>query len=317
MKTEFSLRLEERRERCERILMELLPKEEGLEREVTEAMNYSLLSGGKRLRPILMLEGYELFSPNEERDRLLRPLLYAFMAGMEMIHSFSLCHDDLPCMDGDRYRRGRKSTWYRYGEAMGTLAGDGLSLYAFQLVSKTAAEGFLKPSFSRYASCVNEAVLLLSSSAGIHGMLGGQAADVRKTGQEMGEEELLLIYERKTAALISGALSIGAILAGASAESIALLREISKALGLAFQIRDDILDESGAEAELGKPIHSDRGNHKTTYVSLRGLPEAEREVSRLSERAEQRLLSLSGERISEEHRDFLRELFQALVSRRS
>ncbi|MGP1588574.1 MAG: polyprenyl synthetase family protein [Oribacterium sp.] len=312
MKKEFSLELRERTEECEAVLRRFLPREEGLQAQVIRAMNYSLLAGGKRLRPLLMHASYVLLMRTEDTgaERLLR----AFMAAMEMIHTFSLCHDDLPCMDGDRYRRGQESTWFRFGEDMGTLAGDALSLYAFQLVSGTFQRELGAAERERLSGRFVRALFRLSESSGIDGMLGGQAVDVEKTGKPLTEAELLFIYRLKTGALCAGALEIGGMLAGASEQEVCLLREIGEQVGIAFQIQDDILDETSTEEELGKPIHSDAGNGKTTYVRLHGIEGAEQEVRRLSEEALSRLRALSP---SENRRAFLEELIRYLIHRKS
>lgn len=317
MKKEFSLEFAKKTEECEQIVRAALPEEEGAQRTVLEAINYSVRAGGKRLRPLLMLESYLLFSPSEARDRSLRPILHAFMSAMEMIHTFSLCHDDLPCMDGDLYRRGQKSTWHRFGEAMGTLAGDGLSLYAFEWVSGRYAERrSMDPELMSYTEEILRGIYLLSRSAGISGMLGGQAVDVEMTGLPLSEEQLLFIYEKKTAALISASMEIGALLGGAEPSEAAAIRSVGEKVGIAFQIQDDILDETSTEELLGKPVHSDEENEKSTYVRLFGLEKAAREVARLSEEAGAALSGLQRDGISEEESFFLQELIRSLIYRK-
>lgn len=313
MKKEFSLELQARVKECENSIKEYLPREEGMKKSIATAMNYAVEAGGKRLRPLLMKSAYELF----RKDSLCDRLLPAFMASMEMIHTFSLCHDDLPCMDNDRYRRGKESTWYHFGEAMGTLAGDALSLYAFQLpasefrlLMSDRGEGSGEELAKRFSG----ALFRLSECSGIDGMLGGQVIDVEKTGQELTAEELDYIYRLKTGALIRGSLEIAAMLAGAGEQELALAGELGEKLGLAFQIQDDVLDVCSTEEELGKPVHSDEENKKSTYVSIYGIEAARREVERLSFEA---LLSLH--RLSEagEHRDFMEELIRYLIHRKS
>lgn len=313
MKKEFSLELPEQIQECEEIIKKQLPKEEGLQKTVLSAMNYSVKAGGKRIRPLLMKSAYGLFS---EEDNKETHLLHAFMAAMEMIHTFSLCHDDLPCMDGDKYRRGQESTWYHFGEAMGTLAGDALVLFAYETVGKAYTEALksiegedciaLSERFSR-------AFLRLSECSGIYGMLGGQVVDVEKTGLALEETELDFIYRLKTGALLAASLEIGGILSGADENSCRLLREIGEKVGIAFQIQDDILDETSTLEELGKPIHSDSENGKTTYISLFGMEKAKEEVSRLSEEAIELLQELSEKT---EKRDFLEGLIRYLIHRK-
>lgn len=265
----------------EEIIQKFLPDEAGLQKTVIEAMNYSVLAGGKRVRPNLIRETCRLFGGDE---KLAEP----FMAAMEMIHTYSLVHDDLPAMDGDTLRRGKPTTWSKYGEAMGVLAGDGLLTFAFE----TAAQAF---AMTDDPARVGRAIHVLAHKAGIYGMAGGQAVDVEKTGKPLSEEEMSFIYRLKTGALIEASLMIGAILAGAEEQDVQRMEKIGTNIGLAFQIRDDILDVVSTEQELGKPIGSDERNEKTTYVSLYGLEAAEKEVVRLSEEAIASLSELPGD----------------------
>lgn len=321
---DFSLELSKTVQSIEKIILAHLPESEGFQKTVIEAMDYSVEAGGKRLRPMLMLKSYELFNPDKDRDMFMRPVLHAFMSAMEMIHTFSLCHDDLPCMDGDKYRRGRESTWYKYGEDMGTLAGDGLFIYAFETVSEvyekqlsrmTAGEVKMSPDkIALYASEVLRAVNILSGKSGIYGMLGGQAVDVEMTGKPLSDEQLMFIYRLKTGALLAASLMIGAVLAGASKEDIVKISETGDEIGIAFQIQDDILDETSTEEVLGKPIHSDEENNKTTFVSLYGLQHSHDEVERLSELAIAHLKEF--ENVDEDSRDFLLALTTMLISRK-
>jgi len=310
---EFDAILAERTREAEEIILKYLPGEEGQQREVIEAMNYSLLAGGKRLRPVLMQEVYRMCGgkPGAEIER--------FMAAIEMIHTYSLVHDDLPAMDNDEERRGKKTTWYVYGEACGILAGDGLLNYAFE--TAIGAFGCLgeKTSAERTAMLerVAEALAVLARKAGIYGMIGGQAVDV---GAEAGfsadmdetekMEELLFIHEHKTAALIQAAMMTGAILAGASKERTAALEKCAYNIGLAFQIQDDILDVVGDSAELGKPIGSDALNHKQTYVTVKGIEQSRADVDRLSREAVELLDGFDGER------EFMGQLILSLTQRR-
>lgn len=266
----------------ENILQEYLPRQEGRQKIIMEAMGYSLLAGGKRLRPMLMQETFTLF---DGKSNALRP----FMAAIEMVHTYSLVHDDLPAMDNDDYRRGRKTTHVVYGEDMGILAGDALLNYAFE----TAFKAFvIDPEESL---SIGRALQVLGRKTGIYGMLGGQVIDVKETGHEISREVLDTIYELKTAALIEASMMIGAILAGASEEEVKTVERIAKNVGIAFQIQDDILDVTSTEEVLGKPIHSDERNEKTTYVTLLGLREAEKVVEERSKEAIELLAGLPKE----------------------
>ena len=266
----------------EHIIESYLPAEEGFAAAMAEAMNYSVMAGGKRVRPRMMYETYRLFGGN---DRVIEP----FMAAMEMIHTYSLVHDDLPAMDNDVLRRGRTTTWKAYGEAAGILAGDALQTYAFE----TAAKAF---AMTDDQAAVGRAIGILAFKAGIGGMAGGQSVDVAMTGRPIPEDMLMYIYRLKTGALLEACMMIGAVLAGASDEDVETCERIAADIGMAFQIRDDILDVTATEEELGKPIGSDAENDKTTYVTLHGLEQAEAEVVRLSERAVDELSKLPGDK---------------------
>ncbi len=279
----------------EAVITKFLPEEEGFQKTVIEAMNYSFLAGGKRLRPMLMLETFRLFGGDSE-------LVEPFMAAIEMIHTYSLIHDDLPAMDDDEYRRGRKTTHIVYGEAMAILAGDGLLNLAFE-TALIAAD--MEPDNRN----VTKALSILARSAGIYGMLGGQVADVEAEGSPVGQGTLDFIYDKKTGALISAAMQIGAVLAGADERQQDVIARAAKDIGLAFQIRDDILDVIGDQSELGKPVGSDVKNDKTTYVTLRGVAQSEEDVKCISQRAVDALASLPV------HSEFLNELIDYLITR--
>lgn len=271
----FKQQLDEKTRYAEEVLKKYLPEEKGFQKKVLEAMNYSVMAGGKRLRPILMRESFLLFGG---RGRLVEP----FMAALEMIHNYSLVHDDLPAMDNDEYRRGRKTTWNVYGDGMAVLAGDGLLNLAFE----SAASAFDLTSDPEITGRAARAIQILGKKAGIYGMIGGQAADIEaEAGGAVTKELLFFIHENKTAALIQAAMMTGAVLAGAGKEAVEAMEKAAYNIGIAFQIQDDILDVTGSEEVLGKPIGSDEKNHKLTYVSLYGLEEARKEVSRLSEEA--------------------------------
>ena len=271
-KEEFTVQMKRKVAEIEEILKEYLPKPEGYQKVIMEAMEYSLMAGGKRLRPMLMMETYRLFGGETE-------VIYPFMAAMEMIHTYSLVHDDLPAMDNDEYRRGRKTTHIVYGEDMGILAGDALLNYAFETACK-AFEQFPEESLR-----IGQAMRVLARKAGIYGMIGGQVVDVKESGHQIDEEVLDFIFRLKTGALIESAMMIGAILAGASKEDVKSMQKIAGKIGMAFQIQDDILDVTSTMEELGKPIHSDEKNEKTTYVTLYGIEESRKIAAKLSDEA--------------------------------
>ena len=282
-----------------------LPKEEGPASTVISAMNYSIHVGGKRLRPMMMLLSYRMFGGDAEKE-----VLYPFMAAIEMIHTYSLCHDDLPAMDNDEYRRGKKSTHAQYGEAMGILAGDGLLNYAFE----TALRAFDANDVP--ASAVSSALKILAKKAGIYGMIGGQVVDIESEEKSQGKilmDTIKYIHENKTAAMIESSLMIGATLAGASHDEVDAMERIGSDVGLAFQIQDDILDVTGCEEALGKPVGSDERNGKTTYVTLVGLDKAKEDVAAISERAIGELLHLR--KRDSESGEFLSELIRSLIDR--
>ena len=280
----------------EDILRKYLPKQEGFQALIMETMEYNLMAGGKRLRPMLMKETFELFGGEGE-------LVEPFMAAMEMIHTYSLVHDDLPAMDNDDYRRGRKTTHVVYGEDMGILAGDALLNYAFE----TAASAF--ELFPERSLEIGKAMQILAGKAGIYGMIGGQVVDVKSAGNVISKEVLDFIYELKTGALIESSMMIGAILAGAKEEDIKTVEKIAKDVGIAFQIQDDILDVTSTAEVLGKPILSDAKNEKTTYVTLLGLDKATEYVKNISMEAIALLHELGREN------PFLEELLLALIDR--
>ncbi len=290
IKTEIKIKTEE----IERVISEYLPPEEGYQKNLAEAMNYSVRAGGKRLRPMLMLEVFRLFGGE---GRAVEP----FMAAMEFIHTASLVHDDLPAMDNDEYRRGKLTTHAVYGEAMGVLAGDALLNYAYEVASRAFD---LDPS-----SKVGRAMRVLAEKAGLYGMMGGQNVDLESEGKRVGIDVIEFIHKKKCGALIEGAMLIGATLAGASESQQRLIEGVGADIGYAFQIRDDILDVIGDGQTLGKPTGSDEKNEKSTYVSLRGLKEAEEDVARLSERALSALRSLPS------RSDFLEALIRMLIER--
>ena len=279
----------------ENILQAYLPVVQGFQKNLVSAVHYGMSGGGKRIRPLLMQETYRLFGGSS-------PVIEPFMAAIEMIHSHSLIHDDLPALDNDEYRRGRKTTHIVFGEAMGILAGDALLNLAYE----TAAKAFLmEPENGN----LGRAFGILAGKSGIYGMIGGQSVDVEAAGEALPGEKLEFIYRLKTSALIESAMMIGAVLGGASDREIELVEGIAADVGLAFQIQDDILDVLSSTEVLGKPVLSDERNHKTTYVTLNGLKQAKAEVEFISRRAIGTLDSL---KISNE---FLRNVILSLIHR--
>lgn len=272
-----------------------LPKEEGLQKTIFQASNYSVCAGGKRLRPMIMEETYRLFGGNGEE-------IYPFMAAIEMIHTSSLVHDDLPCMDNDTYRRGRKTTWVEFGYDMAVLAGDALLTYAFE----TAAGAFAD---TKYPMRVGRAIQILAAKTGMYGMIGGQTVDVEMTEKPMTNEQLDFVYRLKTGALLEASMMIGAVLAGAGENDIKKTEQAASYIGMAFQIQDDILDLTSTTEVLGKPVGSDEKNQKTTYVTIHGLEQSKRDVEEISHRAIELLKELPGEN------EFLIQLVQMLITR--
>ena len=264
------------------IIKEYLPQCIEINGELIDAMSYSLMIGGKRVRPTLMARTYELFG-RDSSD------IEPFMAAIEMIHTYSLVHDDLPAMDNDVLRRGNATTWKKYGEAGGILAGDALLTYAFETATKTLDNGI-------DADLVVKAIKILSNKAGVYGMCGGQSVDVLLTGKDMSENELMYIFENKTAALIEASMMIGATLAGANESFVDICEKAGSLIGIAFQIRDDILDVIVDEKELGKTIGSDEANNKNTYVTLYGMDKALADVKKFSDMAKNLLNNLPGDK---------------------
>ena len=290
----FQDELAKRTEETEKVIRSFLPAEAGFAGTMAQAMNYSMLAGGKRLRPMLIRETYRLFDGKEE---VVKP----FMAGMEMIHTHSLIHDDLPALDDDDYRRGRLTTHKVYGEAMGVLSGVALLNYAYETMFQAFA-------LTKEQDRVTHALRVVSQKTGIHGMLGGQSVDVENDGKPLEKEMLDYIYRNKTSALIEASMMTGAILAGANEQEVSAVEKAAGNIGLAFQIQDDILDVTSTQEVLGKPVLSDEKNHKTTYVTLYGMEKAEKDVIEMSNEA-LRLIEETGEN------EFLDELVRRLIHR--
>lgn len=293
--SDFKQMLAERTEAAEAVIAKFLPEESGYQKTLFEAVNYSVMAGGKRLRPIIMKETFDLLGGNDASVEY-------FMAALEMIHSGSLVHDDLPCMDNDEYRRGKHTTWYVYHDDMATLAGDDLFLYPFEVATEAVGCG-------ADPARVVKATHILAHKAAHFGMTGGQSVDVEYTDHDLTADQLDFIYRLKTGALLEASMMIGAALAGADDDTIAKVEHIAANVGMAFQIRDDILDLISTTEELGKPVMSDERNHKNTYVSLYGMEAAQAKVASLSEEAIRDLVELFGENT------FLEQLFRSMIER--
>ncbi len=303
--SEFKQTINLKAENINNMLEGFLPEEKGWQKTILEAMNYSVRVGGKRLRPMLMWETFLLCGGKEEKKAAVEP----FMAAIEMIHTYSLVHDDLPAMDNDVLRRGNPTTWSRYGETMGILAGDGLLNYAFETAAKAFETAETLEDYKRAA----QAITILGKRAGVYGMVGGQTVDVEAEGSHtvLTEEQLIFIHENKTAALIQAAMTIGACLAGADEKQLEAIDRAAYNIGIAFQIQDDILDVIGDVKELGKTIGKDAQSEKMTYVRLKGLEESGKEVETLSEEAIAILDSF------EQPHEFLTELITWLIHRKN
>ena len=297
--TTFKKKLEERVKEINEGIAGYMQEEKGHQKTIFEAVNYSMNAGGKRLRPLLMQEMSRLFAGR------VSDTVKPFMAAIEMIHTSSLIHDDLPCMDDDTIRRGKASTWAEYGEDIGVLAGDALMMYAFE----TAARAFEAAEDPDELKRAGQAVGILASRTGMHGMIGGQTVDVELAGGPIPKDKLDFIYRLKTGALIQAAMLIGAVLGGAADEDCRIVEDLAGKIGLAFQIQDDILDVTGDAAVTGKSAGSDEKNQKTTYVTIEGLEKAKKDVEALSAAAISDLDKLPG------NNEFLVGLIRLLVNR--
>lgn len=292
---EFKDVLKDKIDYIEALLNEYMPKEEGYQQTIMKAMNYSLKAGGKRLRPILTLESCRIIGGKEE-DAI------PFAVAVEMIHTYSLIHDDLPALDNDDLRRGKPTNHKVFGDAMATLAGDALLNYAFEVMLSSSIN---KEDSNKYLKAINE----IAKHAGIYGMIGGQVVDVESENKIINKDKLDFIHLNKTAAMIVGCMRAGAIIGGATEEELKKVTNYGKNIGLSFQIIDDILDITGDEMKLGKPIGSDIENHKSTYPSLLGL-EKSREIARqLIEEGKSNIDGLSSDV------DFLNQLGDYIISR--
>ncbi len=285
----------------ESIIYKYLPEETGYQKTVIEAMNYAVKAGGKRLRPMMMKLCFDMFK-QEGADSLIEP----FMVAIEMIHTYSLVHDDLPALDNDMYRRGQLTVHAKFGEDMAILAGDGLLNYAFQVatLSFDGHEG---------NKDIARAFRILAAKPGIYGMIGGQVLDVIMSGKELDGEQIDFINKNKTSALIECAMMIGATLGGATEEQVKKIEQVAAAVGLAFQVQDDILDIVGDEEKLGKPVHSDADNGKCNYATVHGLEKAKEYVNKMSQYANNILKELKVQ--DEAARKELMALINSLIDR--
>ena len=292
---EFKEILKNKIDYVEKLLMAYMPKEEGYQKTIMQAMNYSLSAGGKRLRPILTLESCKAVGGNEE-DAI------PFAMAIEMIHTYSLIHDDLPALDNDDLRRGKPTNHKVFGEAMATLAGDSLLNYAYEIMLSSSLN---KENSKKYLKAIYE----IAKHAGIYGMIGGQVVDVESENKIIDKDKLDFIHLNKTAAMIVGCMRAGAIIGDASEEELEKITKYSENIGLSFQIVDDILDIVGDEEKLGKPIGSDIENHKSTYPSLIGLDESKKVATDLIKEAKDSIRKISGES------RFLEDLADYIISR--
>ncbi len=291
----FKEQLNKKIEAVTELIYEMAPEENEEISVIIGAMNYSFKAGGKRLRPLLMYETYKMFGGTSDD-------LQYFMAAIEMIHTYSLIHDDLPAMDNDDYRRGKLTNHKVFGEDIAILAGDALLNYAYELMSKAVVEG-------DDISANARAMQVIAKKAGIYGMVGGQSIDVKTEGTPIDEKTLMTIHNLKTAALIEASMMAGAIIAGASKNEVDKIEQIAKNIGLAFQIQDDILDVTSSSEVLGKPVMSDEKNNKTTYITLKGLEDSKKAVKDYSDKGLEELKSFNKDSA------FLEELFKNLIYR--
>ncbi len=278
----------------EKYLDSVLPNDDGLQNKIYEAMRYSIFAGGKRLRPFLTLKVCEIINGNYEKA-------LPFASAIEIIHTYSLIHDDLPCMDDDDLRRGNPTNHKVFGEGMAVLAGDGLLNFAYELMISQAVKNINES--DKYL----KAMLEIANSSGIYGMIGGQVVDIISENTKVEENVLNFIHNHKTSALIEASIVSGGILGGADEDEINALRSYGKAIGLGFQIRDDILDKIGDIQELGKDIGSDEENNKVTYISLFGLEGAIKKSKELCKIAKKSLTMIdkAGVNILEQLADYL------------
>lgn len=288
--------LEQKAKQIDKYLEQYLPSEKEYPSIIFEAMRYSVFAGGKRLRPVLLLSACETLGGDTEKA-------IPFACAIEMIHSYSLIHDDLPAMDNDDYRRGMLTNHKKFGEDIAILAGDGLLHHAFEIMSDACV---------KYCSEKTvKAMQAIAHGAGVFGMLSGQVADVISEGKQIDEKTMYFIHKNKTAAMLQGALKAGTLLAGGTEQQIKLMEQAGEKIGVAFQIADDILDVTSTFQELGKPVHSDEKNEKNTFVTMYGIEASQKMVQTLSEEAIA-IFQTFGEKA-----DFLIELTQYLMKRKN
>ena len=283
--------IEEYSERISKALIEHLPVANDGQKSVVMAMKYSLTNGGKRLRPILVLEFCKMCGGDTEKAM-------AYACAVESVHTYSLIHDDLPCMDNDDLRRGKPSCHKMYGEATALLAGDALLTHAFEIASTADFDGAKNA----------DAVSLLAQNSGVCGMIGGQVLDLKYEAASPSMSQLLTVHKIKTGAMISAACLLGCIAGDATEEQILAASKFAYYLGIAFQIKDDILDVTGDEQKLGKPVGSDKDNEKTTYVDIVGLNKAQEDVEKLTQAAIESLSAF-------ENNEFVSSLAEYLTRR--
>lgn len=279
----------------EELLNKYMPQENGYQKTIFEAMNYSLKAGGKRLRPILTLESCKIVGGKEE-DAI------PFAMAIEMIHTYSLIHDDLPPLDNDDLRRGKPTNHKVYGDAMAILAGDALLNYAFEIMLKSSIG---KENPEKYLKAINE----IAISSGVYGMIGGQVVDIESEDKKIDIKKLDFIHLNKTAAIIIGCMRAGAIIGDATEEQLENITKYAENIGLSFQIADDILDITGDEAKLGKKVGSDIDNNKSTYPSLIGLEESKKIANDLINEAKYKISKING------NTEFLHDLAEYIVAR--
>lgn len=272
---EFKNELNKKCAEIEDILVKYIPREEGFQKNIVKAMKYSLLSGGKRLRPILTLEACEIVG-GDIKDAI------PFAIAIEMIHTYSLIHDDLPQLDNDDLRRGKPTNHKVFGEDMAILAGDALLNYAFEVMLSGSIN---KENPEKYLLAINE----IAKSSGIEGMIGGQVVDIESEGKIIEKDKLHYIHINKTAALIIGCMRAGAIIGGATEHELNVISCYAKKIGLAFQVVDDILDIEGDEKALGKKVGSDLQRHKSTYPSILGMKTSKEIANELIDEAKSKI----------------------------
>ena len=290
----FKEELKNRANTVDEYMEKFLPSADDYPEIIFEAMRYSVFAGGKRLRPVMVMEACRAFGGDWESSM-------PFACAIEMIHTYSLIHDDLPAMDNDDYRRGRLTSHKVFGENIAILAGDALLHQAFEVMAKACVQ----QNDIRYT----KAMLAIAQGAGVHSMVAGQVVDVISEGKEINKDTLDFIHKNKTAAMLIGALKAGAEIGGADASEIKNIERVGELVGVAFQIQDDILDVTSTVEKLGKPINSDEKNHKVTYATMFGVDDAAKIVEDMSEEAIEILKGMGSKA------DFLVELTKYLIKR--